>query len=152
MIRTQRPTVTGPLFRNPPHRHRPRAAVARSLALLGALFFMTACTGPFGTAMSGLFGAGAMYAGQSALERGKEDVDAKRKWREKKSEYVTEFAEGMKFEAETHKRAGRFKDWKQVMTDLLAFWDRQHPETLVMELRRRADAVVPEAKMVASPD
>ena len=123
----------------------------KALYLIVALLFLGGCTGPFGTAMSGLFGAGAMYAGQSALERGKEDVDAKRKWREKKSEYVTAFANGMEFEAETHKRAGRFEDWRKVMTQLLAFWDTQHPETLVMELRRRVEEVVPEAKMVAPP-
>jgi len=119
----------------------------RSLYILGMVLLLGGCTGPFGTALSGLFGAGAMYAGQSALERGKEDVDAKREWRVKKREYVTAFANGMEFEAETHKRAGRFAEWKTVMAALLKFWDTQHPETLVMELRRRVE-VVPEPKMV----
>lgn len=123
------------------------------LALVAALFLLPACSGPMGTAMAGLFGAGAMYGGQSFLERGQEDVEAKREWRVKKREYVTAFANGMEFEAETHKRAGRFEDWRQVMTQLLAFWNTQHPETLVMELRRRvADkGVVPEPRMMLPP-
>ncbi len=116
------------------------------MALVAALFLLPACTGPFGTAVAGMFGAGAMYGGQAFLNRAKEDVEAKIAWRVKKQEYVTEFASGMKFEAETHKRAGRFDDWRQVMTQLLAFWDTQHPETLVMELRRRVKA--PEPKLI----
>ena len=132
---------------NHPHTGWLRPAVARSLGILGMVLLLGGCSGPLGTAMSGLFGAGAMYAGQSALERGKEDVDAKREWRVKKREYVTAFANGMEFEAETHKRAGRFTEWKTAMANLLKFWDTQHPETLVMELKRRAD-VVPKPKMV----
>ena len=134
------------------HRGRPRAAVARSLALVGVLFFMTACTGPFGTAMSGLFGAGAMYGGQAFLERGQEDVEAKREWRAKKRDYVRDFAAGMLFEANTQKKAGKFEDWRRIMGQLLTFWDSQHPETLVVELRRRVKDVVPEAKLVVAPD
>ncbi len=128
------------------HAGRPIAAVGRAMALVAALFLLPACTGPFGTAMTGLFGAGAMFAGQSALERGQEDVEAKRDWRVKKREYVTAFANGMKFQAETLKRAGDFEGWKKVAKDLLAFWDTQHPETLVMELRRRVKA--PESKLI----
>ena len=130
------------------HMGRPIAAVARSLGILGMVLLLGGCTGPFGTAMSGLFGAGAMYAGQAALNRGQEDAEAKREWRVKKREWVTAFANGMEFEAETHKRAGRFAEWKTVMADLLKFWDTQHPETLVMELKRRVE-VVPEPQMVA---
>jgi len=124
----------------------PKASVARSLALVAALFLLPACSGPIGNMFAGVLGAGAMYGGQSFLERGREDVEAKREWRVKKREYVAVFANGMEFEAETHKRAGRFEDWRQVMTQLLAFWDTQHPETLVMELRQRAKA--PEPKLI----
>ncbi|KKM09345.1 hypothetical protein LCGC14_1723000 [marine sediment metagenome] len=126
----------------------PKVAVARALGILGLVVLLGGCSGPFGTAMAGLFGAGAMYGGQSFLERGREDVEAKREWRVKKREYVIAFANGMEFEAETHKRAGRFAEWKTVMADLLKFWDTQHPETLLMELKRRTE-VVPEPQMVA---
>lgn len=141
-------TGPSPTYRRASHPRGVKGSLRPCLALVGALFLLTACSGPFGTAMSGLFGAGAMYGGQAFLERGQEDVEAKREWRVKKREYVTAFANGMEFEAETHKRAGRFVEWKQVMADLLAFWDTQHPETLVMELRRRAEDVVPEPKMI----
>ncbi len=119
------------------------------VCVLAALFLLSACSGPIGNMFAGVLGGGAMYGGQSFLERGREDVEAKREWRVKKREYVTAFANGMEFEAETHKRAGRFGDWRQVMTQLLAFWDTQHPETLVMELRRRAKA--PEPKLIERP-
>ena len=131
-----------------PHHGRSIAAVARSLALMAALFLLPACTGPFGTAMSGLFGAGAMFAGQSALKRGEADVRAKDDWRKKKQDYVEEYADGMAFEAKIYQRAGKFEDWRRVMRQLIAFWDTQHPETLVMELRRRAKDVVPEPKLI----
>ena len=152
MTRQGRATRGIPPYHVPPHRGRPRAAVARSLALVAALFLLPACTGPLGNMFAGVLGAGAMYGGQSFLERAEEDVEAKREWRVKKREYVTAFANGMEFEAETHKRAGRFEDWRKVMTQLLAFWDSQHPETLVMELKRRAGDVVPEPKITVPAD
>ncbi len=135
-------------FGKQPHMGRPIAAVARSLAFVAALFLLPACSGPFGTAMTGLFGAGAMFAGQSALKRGEADVRAKDDWRKKKQDYVEEYADGMAFEAKIYQRAGKFEDWRRVMRQLIAFWDTQHPETLVMELRRRAKDVVPEAKVI----
>ena len=127
-----------PPYHAPSHHSRPIASVGRALALVAALFLLPGCSGPFGTAMTGLFGAGAMFAGQATLDRGKEDKDAKIAWRAKKREYVTAFASGLGFEAETHKRAGRFAEWKTVMADLLKFWDKQRPETLILELKRRA--------------
>ena len=132
----------------PPCRGRPRSPARRGLGVVGLVRLLGGCSGPICNMLAGVLGAGCMYGGQAFLERSKEDVEAKREWRSKKREYVNDFASGMKFEAETHKRAGRFAEWKTVMADLLKFWDTQHPETLILELGRRAKGVVPEPKMV----
>ena len=150
-----------------PYKWWPGPAVARSLGILGMVLLLGGCTGPFGTAMSGLFGAGAMYAGQAALNRGQEDVEAKILHRAQRKEIVTAALNSKRQQCE---QLGASTLQFECYQEMLAFHDTQHPETLLMELRRRAEApgpglsgfekarrqrikerneVVPEPKMVA---
>ena len=102
-----------------------------------AFVFLGACTGPLGTAMSGLLGAGAMFGGQAALNRVTEDVEAKIRWRMKKQEYVMEYTSGLLSQARDLRANKDFDGWRGVMDILLNFHDNQHPETFIMELKRR---------------
>ena len=91
-----------------------------------------------GNMLAGLFGAGAMYGGQAFLSRVEEDVEAKVAWRIRKREYVAVFSAGILREASAREAQSDFEGWREAMEALLAFHDTQHPETLIMELRRRA--------------
>ena len=120
------------------HTGRPIPAVARSLALIAALFLLPACSGPMGNMFAGLLGAGAMYGGQSFLNRAEEDVTAKIAWRIRKREYVAIYSAGILREARVKAEESDYEGWREAMVALLEFHDTQHPETLIMELGRRA--------------
>ena len=102
-----------------------------------SLVFLAGCAGPAGTALSGLLGAGAMFGGQSFLKRAEADVAAKYRWRFKKQEYVTEYTSGLLSQARDLRAKKDFTGWRATMDILLKFHDSQHPETLIMELKRR---------------
>jgi len=102
-----------------------------------AFVFLGACTGPAGPALAGLLGAGAMFGGEAFIKRAEADVAAKYRWRFKKQEYVTEYTSGLLAEARELRSKGDFKGWRTTMDILLRFHDSQHPETLIMEIRRR---------------
>lgn len=101
------------------------------------MLFTAGCSGPLGASLGALFGAGAMYGGQAFLNRAQEDVEAKIRWRMKKQEYVAEYTIGLLQEARMWKAKENFTGWKKTMNTLLQFHDNQHPETLIMEIKRR---------------
>ena len=143
MSRQAKATGWPPIGHTRSHTGRPISAVARSLALVAALFLLPACSGSFGTAMAGLFGAGAMYGGQAFLNREKDDVEAKILHRADRKKIVDAATASKRRQCEQLRDSIlEFVCWK----DLLAFHDSQRPETLVMELRRRAAA--PEPKLI----
>ena len=109
-----------------------------------ALALLNGCSGPIGTALAGFAGAGTVLGGQALLDRGAEDIEAKILWRAKRKEIVT-LALNSKMRL-CLKLDGSVLE-NTCYEDVLKFWDTQHPETLVMELRRRAKA--PEPQIVA---
>lgn len=110
----------------------------RGIALAVFSFvFLGACTGPMGTALSGLLGASAMFGGQSFLKRTEADIAAKYRWRFEKQEYVTEYTAGLLSQARDLRAHKDFKGWRETMDILLKFHDSQHPETLIVGLKRR---------------
>ena len=100
--------------------------------------FLAGCSGPIGTVLASMAGAGAMYGGQSFLNRVQEDVEAKVEWRIRKADYVREYTSGLLQQARALRDKKNFKGWREAMDLLIKFHDTQHPETLVMELKRRA--------------
>ena len=103
-----------------------------------SLVFLAGCSGPLGTAIAGIVGAGSMYGGQAFLSRVQEDVEAKVEWRIRKADYVREYTSGLLQQARALRDKADFKGWREAMDLLIKFHDTQHPETLVMELKRRA--------------
>ncbi len=100
-----------------------------------SLVFLAGCSGPIGTVLASMAGAGAMYGGQAFLNRTQEDVEAKILHRADRKKIVDAATASKRRQCEDLKHSIlEFVCWK----DLLEFHDTQHPETLVMELKRRA--------------
>ncbi len=125
-----------PIFK-PPYQGRPISAVARSLAFMAALFLLPACSGTTGAMLSGLLGAGGMFMGQDYLANNAQVQRDTMKWEITKEIHVAELANGMLAEARSEKAAGNFARWREIMGNLITFWDTRRPETLLAEVRRR---------------
>ena len=98
------------------------------------LLFLTGCSGTTGAMLGSLFGAGAMYGGQAFLNRTQADVEAKVLHRAERKEIVNAAIASKRRRCEgVENSLLEFSCWKE----LLVFHDKQNPETLVMELKRR---------------
>ncbi len=102
-----------------------------------SLVFLAGCSGPLGTALMGLAGAGAMYAGQAAVDRGKENVEDRILHRAKRREYVSEITSGLLAEAKDLRDKKDFKGHRRVMACLLKFHDTQYVDLLVIQAGKR---------------
>ena len=124
------------------HRGGNHGAVARSLALVGALFLLPAC--------EALLGSAATVGGTYLIGALKDDGDRNIAWRAKQTELVANVITGM----QTQCRALEGPDMTKALTcyeDLLAFHADQLPEILLERLADRARGVkdvAPEPKMV----
>ncbi len=108
--------------------------MTKGIALALVLLFTAGCSGTTGAMLGSLFGATAMYSGQSFLNRAREDVESKILHRAERKKIVNAAAASKRRRCESLENSlMEFTCWKE----LLAFHDNQNPETLIMELRRR---------------
>ena len=131
------------------HRGWPRPAVARSLALVGALFFLTACEG----IMGGLLTSGVTYLGDSVGN----DMRTTAAWRAKHQEIVSQVLNNIMAQCRNLEGPGTARTQMALncYRKALDFSEEQQPRILVERLadrarrakERRAD-VAPVAKMV----
>ncbi len=108
--------------------------VFKGVALALVLLFTAGCSGTTGAMLGSLFGAGAMYGGQAFLNRTRADVEAKVLHRAERKQIVNAAIASKRRRCESVENSLlEFSCWKE----LLVFHDKQNPETLITEIRKR---------------